>query len=102
MISMRLRAAWLSRLETMSIRMCSFARKVQAAQSMKTAPNRYHCSSSQAFEEVPNTLRMIALTAETMMATKIAQAAMRPTRSLNASMPRLIPNSPDTGAPRSS
>ena len=56
------------------MRMCSLAFRVQDAQSMKTAPKRYHCSSSHAFDEMPKMLRMMALMAETRMATTIAQA----------------------------
>ena len=98
-MSIRSRPRFERRLEKMSMRMCSFAFRVQEAQSMKTAPNRYHCSSSQAFDEVPNTLRMIALMAETSTATTIAQAVILPMRSFSESMTRLIPRSPDTRAP---
>ena len=66
---------------------------------MNTAPKRYHCSSSQAFEDVPKTLRMMAFTAETSTATRIAQAAILPIRSVKASMVRLTPRSPDTASP---
>ena len=55
---------------------------------MKTAPNRYHCSSSQALDETPKMRRMMALMAETRTATTIAQAAILPTRSLIESMMR--------------
>ena len=60
------------------MRICSLSISVQAVQSMKTAPNRYHWSSSQAFDEVPMTLRTMALIAETRIAITIAQAAIRP------------------------
>jgi hypothetical protein len=95
-MSIQSRPRFDSRLETMSMRMCSFAASVHAAQSMNTAPNRYHCSSSQALEEVPNTLRMMALTADTTTATTIAQAVILPICSFNQSMKRLTPRSGDT------
>src|SRR5215207_9528748 len=93
---MRSRLRFESRLDTMSMRMCSFSFSVQAAHSMNTAPNRYHCSSSQAFEDVPNALRTTALTAETTTEARIAQAASLPTRVVSASIVRLKRSSAPT------
>src|SRR5262249_20281515 len=81
---------------TMSMRMCSFDRSVQGAQRRKTAPNRIHCSSSQEFDEALNTLRMMALTALTTTATRIAQAITLPTRMLKRSTARLKLNNRST------
>src|SRR5712672_2886189 len=53
---------------------------------MKAAPNRYHCSSSQAFDEMSKTLRMTALPALTRIETRIAQETHLPTNSFSASM----------------
>ncbi len=49
----------------MSMRMCSLASSVQEAQSRNTMLNSTHCSSSQEFDEMSNTLRTIAFDAET-------------------------------------
>ena len=87
-ISMMLVIRRLSRDATMSIRMCSLSCSVHGAQSMNTAPNRYHCNSSQAFDDTPNILRTTALAAETRIATKMAQQATRPTKTFSASMER--------------
>ena len=35
------------------MRICSLTFRVQDAHSMNTAPKRYHCSSSQAFDDTP-------------------------------------------------
>ena len=44
-----------------SMRMCSLRNRVFPAPSRNTAENRYHCSSSQAFELILNRYRMTAL-----------------------------------------
>ena len=72
--SMMLRVRCENRLFTMSMRMCSLSSSVQDATSRNTAPNSTHCSSSQEFDEVSNSLRMMALTADTMTAARISQA----------------------------
>jgi hypothetical protein len=61
---------------------------------MKTAPNRYHCISSQAFDELENTLRMTALPAEMMTATRISQLTALPMAVFTASMTRLMDSNP--------
>src|SRR5207342_3815926 len=78
-----------SRLFTMSIRMCSLASNVQGEQSRKTMLNSTHCNSSQEFEDVSKTLRIVALTAETMTAAKISHASRLPSHVLKASMTRV-------------
>ena len=55
----------------------------------KTAPKRIHCNSSQEFDDILKTLRMIALTALTTTAMRMAQATTRPTRMLRLSTVRL-------------
>ena len=55
--SMMLRVRCGSRLFRMSMRMCSLASSVHGEQSRNTALNSTHCSSSQEFDEVSNTLR---------------------------------------------
>ena len=65
-----------SRLFTMSMRMCSLASKVHGEHSRKTTLNSTHCNSSQALDDVSKTLRTIALTADTITATRISQATV--------------------------
>src|SRR6266542_3800215 len=62
--SMTLRTCFGSILFTISMRMCSLTSSVHGEHSRKTKLNSTHCSSSQAFEEVSNTLRTVALVAE--------------------------------------
>src|SRR5690606_6376757 len=50
------------------------------------APNRYHCSSSQALELTLKTLRTTALVALTRTTTRVSQMTAWPTRVLIASM----------------
>ena len=51
--------------------------------------NSTHCSSSQELEEMSNTLRTMALIAETITATRISHASRLPVQRVNASIPRL-------------
>ena len=55
----------------------------------KDGPEKIHCNSSQEFDEILRTLRMIALTALTTTAMRMAQATTRPTRMLRRSTVRL-------------
>ena len=55
---------------------------------MKTVPYKYHCSSSQAFDDVSNTLRIVALPALTSTATRISHDTDRPIKAVTASMAR--------------
>src|SRR5207244_10701207 len=64
MMSMMLRVRCEKVLFTMSMRMCSFSKSVHDATIRNTAPNSTHCSSSHELEDVSNSLRMIALTAD--------------------------------------
>src|SRR6266702_5150800 len=91
--SLTLRSCLGSMLFTMSMRMCSFTDSVHGEHSRKTALNSTHCSSSQAFEEVSNTFRTLALLAETSTATRTSQLTHLPTRELKASMARLAGSS---------
>src|SRR3954471_15940001 len=75
---------------TMSIRMCSLSSRVQGEHSRKTMPNRTHCSSSQELDEVSKVLRTMALTVDTITATRMSQARRLPVHLVNASIPRLI------------
>src|SRR5690606_12443287 len=50
------------------------------------APNRYHCSSSQAFELTPNTLRTTALMALTRTTIRVSQVTALPTAVLMRSI----------------
>ncbi len=59
---------------TMSMRTCSFNWSVQGAQNRNTMLNKTHCSSSQAFDERSKTLRTVALTADTRMASSTIRA----------------------------
>src|SRR5690606_32890260 len=52
------------------------------------APNKYHCSSSQALELTLNSLRTVALVALTSTASRINQVTARPTRRLMSSITR--------------
>src|SRR5690606_14138034 len=54
----------------------------------KMTPNKYHCSSSQAFELMSNALRLTAFVALMTTTTRITQLTVRPTRRLNASIER--------------
>ena len=51
--------------------------------------NSTHCNSSQELEEVSNTLRMVALTAETMTAARMSQARRLPSQVFMASIARV-------------
>src|SRR3954465_13738783 len=74
---------------TMSMRICSLSSIVHGEHSRKTMLNSSHCSSSQEFDEVSNTLRITALTADTITASRISQARRLPVQRVNASIPRL-------------
>ena len=87
--SMMLRTRCGSRLFTMSMRMCSLASSVHGEHSRNTALNSTHCSSSQTFDEVSNTLRTVALTAETSTATRISHATRLPIQVVAASIARV-------------
>ena len=63
------------------------------------APNRTHCSSSQAFDDVSKTLRTVALAAEMITTIRISQDNTLPTRKLTASMARLSLSKPSTTVP---
>src|SRR3954451_7894294 len=78
---------------TMSMRICSLSSSVQGEHSRNTMLNSSHCSSSQEFDEVSNTLRTVALTADTITASRISQASRLPVQRVNASIPRLKVNS---------
>ena len=78
--SIQLRSRFGKTLFTMSMRMCSFAISVHDAHIRKTMENRYHCNSSQAFELVSNTLRTVALAAETRTAATTSHATHLPIR----------------------
>jgi hypothetical protein len=67
---------------------------------MKAAPNRYHCNSSQAFDEVLKTFRITALPALTTIARKISQPMAFPMISLIPSMTREIPSNAPIRPPR--
>ena len=96
---MMLRVRCVNMLFTMSMRMCSLSSSVHDATIRNTAPNSTHCSSSHEFEETSNSLRMTALTADTMTAARISQASVLPMRKLIASMTRLTPRSTPTFPP---
>ena len=49
---------------TMSMRMCSLDKQRPWRAQQKNDAEQIHCSSSQEFEDVSNTLRMVALVAE--------------------------------------
>src|SRR6185437_4251093 len=65
---------------------CSLSRSVHGEHSRKTTLNSTHCSSSHEFEEVSNTLRTVALTADMMTAARISHARRLPVQRVNASM----------------
>src|SRR5579871_2707152 len=76
------------RLLMISMRMCSLAMRVHGEQSRNTMLNKTHCSSSQELDEALKTLRMMALTAETITAARMSQATRLPSQVLTASTPR--------------
>src|SRR6516164_480310 len=84
---------------TMSMRMCSLDRSVQGEHKRNIAPNRTHCSSSHAFDEVSKTFRTVALVAEMTTTTRISQDKTLPIRKLTASMARLSLSKPSTHRP---
>src|SRR6266511_1751463 len=65
---------------TMSMRMCSLDRRVHGEHKRNIAPNRIHCSSSQALDEVSNTFLIVALVAEMITTTRISQHKTLPIR----------------------
>src|SRR5437762_3391874 len=66
---------------------------------MKAAPNRYHCASSQAFDDQSNSLREVALPALIRIEPRISQITALPIRAFTASMTRLIFSSPCMALP---
>jgi len=98
--SIQFRTRFGIRLFTMSMRMCSLARRVHGEHSKNTIPNSTHCSSSQAFEEVSKSLRTVALTAETITAARMSQASRLPIQVVMASMARETGNRPLSHASR--
>lgn len=68
----------------------------RAAHSRKVAAKRYHCTSSQAFEEMERTLRTVALAAEITMASTTSQATAAPILMDSASTARLNPSNADS------
>src|SRR6185437_12542164 len=86
---MVLRTCFGIRLLTMSMRTCSLFNSVHGAHMRKTKLKSTHCSSSHALEDVSNTLRTTALTAETITARRISQAARLPIQVLAASIARV-------------
>src|SRR5580704_11546851 len=70
----------------MSMRMCSLSRSVHDAHRRNTALNNTHCSSSQEFDDRSNTLRTVALTADTTTAARMAHATHLPICVLMASI----------------
>src|SRR4051794_28461504 len=74
---------------TISMRICSLSSSVHDEHSRNTMLNSSHCSSSHEFDEVSNTLRTVALTADTITASRISQASRLPVQRVNASMARL-------------
>ena len=71
---------------TISIRMCSLDKSVQGEHRRKTIPNRIHCSSSQAFEDVSKTLRTVAFVAEMMTTITMSKDKSLPRRKFRASI----------------
>ncbi len=90
MTSMLSRSFFGSRLLTISIRICSLSSSVQDEHSRNTILNSTHCSSSQELDEVSKIFRTLALSAETITATRISHARRLPSHLVNASIPRLI------------
>src|SRR5712691_8572160 len=84
---------------TMSIRMCSLDKSVHGEHKRNIAPNRTHCNSSQAFDEVSKILRIVALVAETITTIRISQDKALPILKLSASMMRLSLSKPATRDP---
>src|SRR5262249_57811685 len=84
---------------TMSMRMCSLDRRVHGEHSRKIIPNSTHCNSSQAFDDVSNSLRTVALVAEMMTTIRISQDSTLPIRKLSASMKLLSLSKPATCDP---
>ena len=74
---------------TMSIRICSLSSSVHGEHSRNTTLNSTHCSSSQELDEVSKTLRTMALTADTITASRISHASRLPVHRVNASIPLL-------------
>src|SRR5437763_233654 len=70
----------------MSMRMCSLSRSVHDAHRRNTALNNTHCNSSQEFDDMSNTLRTVALTADTTTAARMAHATHLPICVLMASI----------------
>src|SRR6266446_4441404 len=83
----------------MSMRMCSLSRSVHDAHRRNTALNNTHCSSSQEFDDMSNTLRTVALTADTATAARIAHATHLPICVLMASITPLSLRSARTSVP---
>src|SRR5437763_4707267 len=88
-----------SRLLMMSMRMCSLDRSVHGEHKRNMVPNRTHCSSSHAFDEVSNTFLIVALVAEMITTIRISQDKTLPIRKLTASMARLSLSKPSTYVP---
>src|SRR5262249_14292333 len=84
---------------TMSMRMCSLDRRVHGEHKRNIAPNRTHCSSSQAFDEVSKTFLIVALVAEMITTIRISQDKNLPIRKLTASMARLSLSKTSTHVP---
>src|SRR5262249_21815568 len=97
--SMPSRQRFGSKLLMISMRMCSLDRSVHGEHKRNIAPNRTHCSSSQAFDEVSKTFRTVALVAETITTIRISQDKILPIRKLTASMARLSLSKPSTHRP---
>src|SRR5258706_12272834 len=86
---MLLRTCFGSMLLMISIRICSLSSSVQDEHSRNTMLNSTHCSSSQELEEMSKDFRTVALSAETMTATRISHARRLPSHLVNASLARL-------------
>src|SRR5205814_5413416 len=99
MTSITLRAFFGNRLFTMSIRMCSFERRVHGEHIRKTMLNRTHCNSSQEFDDMSNIFRTVALAAEISTVIRISQLVHRPIRVLIVSMTRLTLRNDSTTFP---
>src|SRR5262245_54237350 len=97
--SMPSRQRFGSKLLMISMRMCSLDRSVHGEHKRNIAPNRTHCSSSQAFDEVSKTFRTVALVAEMITTIRISQDKTFPIRKLTASMARLSLSKPSTCVP---
>src|SRR4051812_42585163 len=86
---MALRSHFGNRLFTMSMRMCSLDNSVHGEHSRNTMLNNTHCNSSQEFDDVSNTLRTVALAADTNTAARMSQDRRLPIQVLTASICRL-------------